>query len=1260
MRFYAIIIFFLLSKTIYSQYYFEHYNIAEGLSQSIVYCILQDSKGFIWIGTQDGLNKYDGLNFHNYSNVADDTCSISNNWIYSIFEDSKGDIWIGTRRGLNKYDSKTGCFQRFYMTGMDEQSSKSNAIYGICEDNDGDLWINSTQYIYKYNYKKFSFKRYCYNNERIKSILAYNSLPIINTKDDIWFGSDNGLYCFNKKSKSISRIEQINIQNIKSFDNQVNSLFLSNNENLWIGTDDGICCYNIKNKNFKQYLNIKIAGQLNVLSLCMDKKNNLWVGTEGKGLIKIHSESFISKQEEIEVFQYNTNIPASISENTINSLMFDKSDILWAGTNGGGINKCDLKPKKFVLYRNSQVSNPINISSNDIASLFLENKNILWIGTWGNGLNVYNRATGEVKFYSSKCPSNFKISNDYVHEIERMKDGSYWIGTRDGIDIFNISKNKFEPIYEYYSFINNAIFKNVRIYDIFEDNDELVWIASNKGLYKIDRYNESIKGYFSAFYPNLGHNLIYSIEEDKSGFLLIGTENGVSKFDKKNDFFEKIFFEENCSSRKLFIDSEGILWFGVNSGLIKYNFNDKKIKKFTTKNGLANNIIYCLFEDNKKQLWLSTNRGISCFNKINPSFKNYDIKDGLQGMEFNINAGCKSTNGEIFFGGIKGINSFYPDSIFDNPNIPQIVINTFEVLNDNIIREIYINENSTIELSYLDYIFTIGFAGLEFTEPHKNKYKYMLEGFNKSWITTQSNKVTFTNIPPDEYYFKVTGSNNDNIWNKNYATIKIIIKPPWHKTIWAYIGYFLLIIISIYSYIKFREKKLKRDKLLLEKTIEERTIEINNNAKKLEQSNKELDKLSLAVNESANAITVYDIDGTIEFRNKAFTHLYGEILNEVVLMCGENLSLLDPSFEVHKHFRSCVESKQPIIYTQKKSIENADYWIQTTLTPVISNGIVNRMVAIDTDITKIKLAEEKIKIQNEKLEIEKQRAKDRNKKLFDISMLAHKEKEKVLMMSKVVEEKNKHISDSINYALKIQEALIPNVKVVKNYFNDSFVLFKPRDVVSGDFYWIAKVEKQLVITVADCTGHGVPGAFMSMLGMSILKEKVINEYITMPSLILKRLRKEIINVLHQTGTVGEQVDGMDMVLCSINYDDLTLQYAGANNPLYIFPNETNLSGLVEIKPDKMPIAIHQVMSSFTNHETKINKGDAIYLFSDGYLDQFGGDKDKKITSKRFKILLSEIQTLAMEEQKTALEKFLFSWKEDNEQTDDITVLGIKL
>ncbi|MBI4945038.1 MAG: SpoIIE family protein phosphatase [Bacteroidetes bacterium] len=501
-----------------------------------------------------------------------------------------------------------------------------------------------------------------------------------------------------------------------------------------------------------------------------------------------------------------------------------------------------------------------------------------------------------------------------------------------------------------------------------------------------------------------------------------------------------------------------------------------------------------------------------------------------------------------------------------------------------------------------------------------------------------------------------------------------------------------LAIVALRAYIQ----KGKTNRLLHEKNTEisQQKEEIQTQAEQLERTNKELEKFSIVANESDNSVVIADKDGELEWANMGFIKLFGYTLEMFKEKHGSNLAGSNTNPQIKEMIRLCKEKKQSVIYINQATMRlGKKKWVQTTLTPILDETErLKNLVAIESDITKIKETEEKI-------EAEKKKIQEKNKKLWEISLLIHKEREKTQELLKIVEEKNNDISDSIHYALRIQQAILPDLNFVRKIFPETFILYKPKDVVSGDFYWWAEVENKLAITVGDCTGHGVPGAFMSMLGISFLREIVQKEFITDPSVILRKLRKEIINALKQKGVEGEQQDGMDMAFIALDTETLELQYAGANNPLYIVTShssivtgknkqfETNdqclmtndlleichtelashestelveVVELVEVKADKMPIGIYQEMYPFKNNIIKVNKGDRLYIFSDGFSDQFGGENRRKFLPKRFKESLLQIAHLPMSEQRETLNNIFENWKGSNEQIDDVTVLGIKI
>lgn len=463
-----------------------------------------------------------------------------------------------------------------------------------------------------------------------------------------------------------------------------------------------------------------------------------------------------------------------------------------------------------------------------------------------------------------------------------------------------------------------------------------------------------------------------------------------------------------------------------------------------------------------------------------------------------------------------------------------------------------------------------------------------------------------------------------------------------------YIFIVFIIFVLILAFLIYRGYKIKKE---VNKKLEEKNIAINKQkheiltqSRELELTNKELEKLSIVASETDNAIRIMDRMGNYEWINDGYTRMYGLTLEQLAIRSG-NIISANTTSKVRKAVHECLTKKRSIIFESLAENLNGEdkIWAQTTLTPILDrNGEVKKLIAIDSNISKLKEAEAEIKQQKE--EIEAQR-------------------DEIEMQRDYANQQKQKITDSIVYAKRIQAAILPPNEVMDKILPDHFVLFKPRDIVSGDFYWITQKENKIIVAAADCTGHGVPGAFMSMLGIAYLNEIVnkmmVNKHIysLQANEILNELRNYVISSLHQTGKRGEATDGMDISLCIIDPEKKELQYAGAHNPLFIIRDNE----LIQIKGDKMPIGIHRRSNKkFTNHEIEYQEDDIIYMFSDGYTDQIGGEFRRKFNSSPFRQLLLEIKDEPMRRQQEVLGATIEDWKGDIEQIDDILVMGVKL
>jgi ligand-binding sensor domain-containing protein len=525
------------------QYIFTNYSINNGLSQSVVNCIFQDSKGYIWAGTQNGLNRFNGETFDVYSYNPVDSCSISNNWIYSIAEDAAGNLWIGTKGGLNKYNAKQNNFKRIvYQT--DFAYDVSQYCYDVIFLKNGYLLMNTPPLISVYNVEKESFIHFENRLEYDGAVKDVKIPTLEDTDDRIWVGSTTGLALFSLQNKEFSYFPFV-LKNGDIFENvNVTALFKDKKANLWVGTTIGLFIFNSDSNRFEEsrFLISQIE-QVPFENTCIraiteDKNGNLIIGTEGNGLFVISPES----PGTVAIQNYTTG-NSDLGHNIVQALVIDMSENLWIGTLQG-ISKTDLKKKKFNIYRNNNSPNSLDLLGNVIASLYKNDDDILWVGNWGQGLNLVNRKTGEVEHFSTRHSGNHFIPNDFVHVIFKDSEGEIWLGTRNGILIYDNPGNRFVDWKTYFKNSLLPNFNNVRIYMIIQDRDLNYWIGTQNGLYKINLKKSAVEVFQKELKANyqLSANLVYCLIEDSEGLIWIATVSGLDVYNpktKKNKAFQK-------------------------------------------------------------------------------------------------------------------------------------------------------------------------------------------------------------------------------------------------------------------------------------------------------------------------------------------------------------------------------------------------------------------------------------------------------------------------------------------------------------------------------------------------------------------------------------------------------------------------------------------------------------------------------------------------------------------------------------------------
>ncbi len=803
---------------------FKNFSLDEGLSQSTVNTIFQDKQGFLWFGTQDGLNKFDGYNFTVYRHDPKNSNTLSHNEIFSIYEDSKGILWIGTGNGLNKFDLNK--FTNYLHNPNDPNSLSHNEVWSIYEDRNGILWIGTNGGgLNKFTENKFT--HYLHDPNNLNS-LSHNTVWSIyeDSLGTLWVGTyGGGLNKFTKNKFT----HYYPVQQTDDLNNIVSSIYEDATGILWIGTLGGLHKFDRQQEIFTSYFhdpnNPNGLNNRAVWNINSDIKGYLWIATDGGGL-----NLYDPNQDKFFHFKHNPQNSTSLSDNIITSIYRDRANTMWVGTSAGGINQFNYNQNEFIHYFN-EPRNLQSLNGNHVLSIYEDKQAVLWVGTAGGGLNKFSADRKIVTHYQHNPNNPNSLSDDEVIAIYEDSAGIIWLGTsRGGLNKFDrkqftVYKNEPENL--------NSLTDN-RVSVIYEDSSKTLWVGTRIGLNKFDRKNK-----FTHYEHNvedinsLSHDYVSSIYEDSSKTLWIGTRGGgLNKFNRQqNNFTHYQHDEQNSLSHDevstIYEDKAGTLWIGtLGNGLNKFDPDSENFKVYQEIDGLANNMVYGILEDETSNLWISSNKGLSQFNPISETFKNYDVLDGLQSNEFN-KAHYKGQTGELFFGGIKGFNSFYPQKVEDNHYIPPIIITDFKIFNKSVDLESDsplqqdITLTKEITLSYEQTFFSFQFAALNFLQATKNQYAYKLEGFENNWNQVNNRRAAYyTNVPHGIYIFKVKGSNNDGFWNEIGTSIKITILPPPWKTWWAYMLYVLIILTIIVSYVRSQKRKLQEKQLELEREKE--------------------------------------------------------------------------------------------------------------------------------------------------------------------------------------------------------------------------------------------------------------------------------------------------------------------------------------------------------------------------------------------------------------------------------------------------------
>lgn len=1094
----------LICAPVFGQdYKFSHLSVEEGLSQTVVNCIMQDNQGFMWFGTQEGLNRYDGFNFKVFKRDPQDSNSVANNFIYTIYQDQEGMIWIGTNGGgLDMFNPITESFTHYPNKPTDVTTISSNSVRVIREDQHHNLWIGTDDGLNLFDRSSKKFARFVNNPNDPFSLPANRIFDILEDETgNLWIGTyGRGLCMFDQVSRKFSNYMMSDIDITRLYPstvyddvrrraqcNQVRSLFAFDKEHLWIGTEAGIAILNTRTHVFEKAMysdgTANSLAEARVFAMCDDLMGSLWIGIYD-GSLDVYNKA----TGEIQHYSPNERDQFAFASIQPKCIYRDRAGNMWAGTNGKGVQVYFRSTSAISHLRRSERPGVGNntLMSSAILSVIEDKKGIMWIGTDGGGVTSYNRKNGQYTQY----PELSTAINNAVLSILEGSDGTLWVGTYgEGLNRRDPSTGKIK------SYTPDNQLDDGTILCLAEDpKDKSIWFGTfGAGIYRLDPKTDSLTQ-FTSDNSALPSDIIFNLYFDKTGTLWIGTRGGGACKRARDGTFTTYAHDDrdrtSLSNDLVYCiteDHEGNVWMGTSNGLNKFDALTGKFTNYYERNGLPSDNIYAVVPDDNGFLWLSHNKGLTRFNPnvqgTEKQFINYGPAAGVQPSEFNQGAFGRNKDGLLFFGGQKGLNIVEINKLKVEVTPPPVLVTSFKRFGIEIKLDSSILSKRKIAVTWRENYFLFEAIVLDFVDPTKNLYQYKLEGFDDDWSPVTTNRfISYTNLPGGNYTLHIRGSDSNGNWNEIGTSIAIFVEPPWWKTNWFYTICVVVIIAGVIGFTRYRTRAIKKENRILEARVEERTHELA--------------------------------------------------------------------------------------------------------------------------------------------------------------------------------QKNADITASIQYAKRIQYAILPELDFIYRHFPQSFIFYRPKDIVSGDFYWFAEKDDKKILVCADCTGHGVPGALMSVIGHNLLNQIILEKGITSPEEILNRLNIGVMTALKQGLHEEDTRDGMDISICVFKENSPEMLFAGALRPLILVRK-----GIVsKIDSDRFPIGgnFSLTQNKYSLHKVLLEKNDMLYMFSDGFADQFGGAKGKKFMVKHLLGLLQGMENEPLADQASRLEQAFDGWKDNFEQVDDVLVIGIRV
>ncbi|MCB1877712.1 MAG: diguanylate cyclase [Chromatiales bacterium] len=832
----------------------------EGLSQGAVNAIVQDGQGYIWLGTQEGLNRYDGYEMVVFEHRNGDPGSLSHDWVWSLLVDKQGELWVGTDGGgLSRFDREREAFVNYRHSPNNPNSLPSDRVRVIFQDNAGDFWVGTDGGgLSRYSPSHGGFVSFRHDPADPSSLPSNVVLAVYeDSRGKLWVGTDKGLARMDMARKKFEVFRhQPGLEGSLSNDH-VRVIYEDRRERLWVGTyEGGLNLLDRSSGKFHVFRHDpKDADSLShdrVRDVYQDHQGTLWVATDD-GL-----DEWRPQTGGFAHYKHDPTQPSSLSDSRLTTLFQDSGEVLWVGSFNGA-NKWNYLSDSFHYLR---VGSDGGLSGNVITALDESADGSVWVGSYGGGLDRVPFLDGEVQHFGKSASEDGVGLNDArVMAVQIADDGRVWVGTRNGgVNVIqpadgSVTYLRHEPN-------NDNSLSSDAVTSILKDSTGMLWVGTyGAGLNRVDPYTGEVRRYrhLAGDSGSLSSDRILSVYEDSTGKLWVGTENGgLNSLDPRTGLFTRYRHDpKNRASLasdaawNIMEGSDGSLWVStLGGGLNRWTLADRErgkvvFKHYDKSNVLKSDTVFASVEDQDGQVWLSTNRGLSRLDPEREFVRHFDRFNGLRGDEFNFGAYLKTASGNLLFGGTDGLVRFDPQQLRVNMHKPQVVLSAHFKYRRLANTDSRADEKpQTLQLSYKDDYISFRFTGLDFASSDKNSYAYKLEGFDKEWQDPgEVRTATYTSLPAGEYLFTVKAANNDGVWNEDGASFRLIVEPPPWQSPWAYSLYTLFLGGTVVNYRRNQNRKLERaakENAKLEREVQARTKALSERNEELRAANEKL------------------------------------------------------------------------------------------------------------------------------------------------------------------------------------------------------------------------------------------------------------------------------------------------------------------------------------------------------------------------------------------------------------------------------------